>query len=208
MKKYYKCGSVKKISEQFHTFFDIDRELHKSVIEDRVSKFETYGTAVNLNKKSYDRSSHSGQLRTRTQQIVEMALKSVEQSPKRSLRRRNQSLNLSMSTTSKVMVADLNKYPYRIQTKQKLTVTDKKDMAEKMAEKNQKFELAPHSPDFSPPAFFLWGYLKDRVFSNKPKNISEVKVSISEEIRASPRSVCKSVTVEFRNALEKMYGFK
>ena len=87
----------------------------------------------------------------------------------------------------KVIVADLNKYPYRIQTK-KLTLADKKDMAEK----NQKFERAPHSLDFSPQTFFLWGYLKDRVFANKPKNISEVKVSISEEIRAIPRSVCKS----------------
>ena len=46
VKNYYKCGSVKKISEQFHTFFEIDRELHKSVIQDRVSKFETYGIAV------------------------------------------------------------------------------------------------------------------------------------------------------------------
>ena len=49
-----------------------------------------------------------------------------------------------------MIVVDLNKYPYGIQTKQKLTVADKKDMAEKMAEKNQKFVRAPHSPDFSP----------------------------------------------------------
>ena len=60
VKNYYKCGSVKKISEQFHTFFEIEGELHKSVIQDRVSKFETYATAVKLNKKSYDRFSHSG----------------------------------------------------------------------------------------------------------------------------------------------------
>ena len=160
---------------------------------------------VNLNKKSYDCFSHSGRPRTRTQQIVEMAQESVERSPKRSLRRRSQSLNLSMSTGMKVIVVDLNRYPYRIQTKQKLTVADKKDMAEKMAEKNQKFEFSPNSPDFSHPAFFLWGYLKDRVFANKPKNISVVKVSISEEIRARP---CKSVIVVFRYALEKIYGFK
>ena len=102
---------------------------------------------------------------------------------------------------------DLNKYPYRIQTKRKLTVAYKKDMAEKMAEKNQKFEQAPIVWILAP-YFFPWGYLKDRVFANKPKNIFELKVSISEEIRASPRSVCKSVIVEFRYALEKMYGFK
>ena len=55
-----------------------------------------------------------------------------------------------MSTGRKVIVVDLNKYSYRIQTKQKLTMVDKKDMAEKMAEKKQKIERAPHSPDFSP----------------------------------------------------------
>ena len=116
-------------------------KLHKSVTQDWVSKFETYGTAVNLNKKSFDRFSHSGRPRTRTHQIVEMTQESVERSQKRSLRRRSQSLNLSISTGRKVNVTDLNKYPYRIQTKQKLTVADKKDMAEK----NQKFEriLAP-----------------------------------------------------------------
>ena len=68
-------------------FFEIDGELHKSVIQDWVSKFETYGTAVNLNKKSSDRFSHTGRSRTRTQQIVEMVQESVEQSPKRLLRR-------------------------------------------------------------------------------------------------------------------------
>ena len=89
MKSYYKCGSVKKISEQFHTFFEIDRELHKSVIQDLVTKFETYGTAVNLNKKSSDHFSHSGRPRTRTQQIVDMLQESVERRPKRSLRHRS-----------------------------------------------------------------------------------------------------------------------
>ena len=44
------------------------------------------------------------------------------------------------------------------------------------------------------------------MLANKPKNISEVKVSISEEIRASPRSVCKRVIVEFRYMLKKCMG--
>ena len=100
-----------------------------------------------------------------------------------------------------MIVVDLNKYPYRIQTKKKLTVADKNNMVEKMAERNQKCERVPHSLDFSPPAFFPWGYLTDRVFANKPTNISEVKVSNCEEIRASPRSVCKSIIVEFRYRL-------
>ena len=98
VKNYYKRGSVKKIPEQFHTFFEIDRELHKSIIQDWVSKLEAYGTAVDLNKKSSDRFNHSGRTRIRTKQTVEMLQESVERSPKRSLRCRIQSLNLSMST--------------------------------------------------------------------------------------------------------------
>ena len=82
VKNYYKYGSVKKISEQFHTFFEEGRELHKSVIQDWISKFETYRTAVNLNNKSSDRFSHCGRPRTRTQQIVEMVLESDEWSKK------------------------------------------------------------------------------------------------------------------------------
>ena len=85
----------------------VDRELHKSAIQHWVSKFETYKTAVNLNKKSFNRFSHShfGRPRTRTQQIVEIVQESVERSPKRSLRRRSQSLNLSLSTGRKEIVA-------------------------------------------------------------------------------------------------------
>ena len=41
-----------KISEQFHTFFEIDREPHKSVIQDWVSKFETRATRLTLTKNS------------------------------------------------------------------------------------------------------------------------------------------------------------
>ena len=48
VKNYYKRGSVKKISEQFHTFFEVDRVLHKSVIQDWVSKFETLGLRLTL----------------------------------------------------------------------------------------------------------------------------------------------------------------
>ena len=74
----------------------------------------------------------------------------VERSPKRSLRRRSKIFEFEHVNWQKVIVVDLNKYPYRIQTKEKLTVIDKKDMAEKIAEKNQKFEQVPHSLDFNP----------------------------------------------------------
>lgn len=38
------------------------------------------------------------------------------------------------------------------------------------------------SPDVTPPDFRLWGYLKSKVYTNKPQAIEELKKNISFEI--------------------------
>jgi hypothetical protein len=43
-------------------------------------------------------------------------------------------------------------------------------------------EWPPRSPDLSSPDFFLWGYLKDRVYASNPQNLGELKLNISNEI--------------------------
>lgn len=40
----------------------------------------------------------------------------------------------------------------------------------------------PRSPDLTSPDFFLWGYLKGRVYKNRPRTIAELREGISEEI--------------------------
>ena len=42
----------------------------------------------------------------------------------------------------------------------------------------------PRSPDVTPPDYFLWGYLKGRVYQNKPRSIDALKANITEEIQA------------------------
>jgi len=42
----------------------------------------------------------------------------------------------------------------------------------------------PRSPDLTPPDYFLWRYLKGRVYQNKPRNIDTLKANITEEIQA------------------------
>ena len=119
VKNYYKCGSVMKISDQFHIFFEIDREPHKSIIQDWVSKFKTHVTQLSLIRNPLTVPAileEPGLVHSKLQRW------SVERSPKRSLWRRSQPLNLSISTGRKVIVTNLNKYLYRILTKQKLTV--------------------------------------------------------------------------------------
>ena len=66
-----------------------------------------------------------------------------------------------------------------------------------------EFEWAPYSLDLSPPDFFLWGYLKYRAYTNKSTNITELKENVREEIRVIPRSVCKSVLLNFATRLKK-----
>jgi len=42
----------------------------------------------------------------------------------------------------------------------------------------------PSSPDLMPPDYFLWEYLKGRVYQNKPRTIDALKANITEEIQA------------------------
>jgi hypothetical protein len=51
----------------------------------------------------------------------------------------------------------------------------------------------PRSPDLTPPDFFLWGVLKDRVYARKPRTIEQLKNAIIEEIAAVPVELCQKV---------------
>ena len=55
----------------------------------------------------------------------------------------------------------------------------------------------PHSPDLNPPDFFLWGFLKDRVYATKPRSIEELKLNITKEIKEISRDTCKRVIQNF-----------
>ena len=61
----------------------------------------------------------------------------------------------------------------------------------------------PRSPDLTPCDFFLWGYLKSRVYHNKPTTISQLKDNIHEEIAAIHRSMCQRVFQSLRNRLQE-----
>jgi len=41
----------------------------------------------------------------------------------------------------------------------------------------------PHSPDLTASDYFLWGYLKGRVYRNKPRTIYALKANITAEIQ-------------------------
>ena len=68
--------------------------------------------------------------------------------------------------------------------------------------KELDFAWASHSPDLTPPDFFLWGYLKDRVYTSKPSTIPELKRLIDIHIKAIPREPCYQVIHNFKKRID------
>ncbi|XP_008189644.1 uncharacterized protein LOC100569743 [Acyrthosiphon pisum] len=69
--------------------------------------------------------------------------------------------------------------------------------------KNGDIHWPPRSPDSSICDFFLWGYLKSKVYARKPRNIDELKNKIKEEIASIPLEVIHRVVENIRNRLEE-----
>ena len=65
------------------------------------------------------------------------------------------------------------------------------------------FRVAPRSPDLSICDFFLWGYLKEKVFRSRPHNLEELKMRIREEIAAIPLEMCRRAAENFRHRLQQ-----
>ena len=51
----------------------------------------------------------------------------------------------------------------------------------------------PTSPDLTPPDFFLWGFLKDKVYRNKPATSEELKFEIEAAINGIDEAMLQNV---------------
>ena len=113
-----------------------------------VGHFEKYGSVENLNAANENRPSHSGRPKKRTAELVESVRESLQESLKRSVRKRSQSLGMSRETCRRVLVNDIRAYPYRIQTLQTLTVSDKKQRKAMAVKIHDKIEETPSFLNF------------------------------------------------------------
>ena len=59
----------------------------------------------------------------------------------------------------------------------------------------------PRSPDVTPPDYFLWRYLKGKVYQNKPRTIDALKANVTEEIQAVTADVLART---FRNMARRV----
>ena len=68
------------------------------------------------------------------------------------------------------------------------------------------FIVKARSPDLAPCDFFLWGFLKERIYKKKPKTIDELKIRIIEEIDNIPQTMLVRVMKNFRERLEECFN--
>lgn len=59
------------------------------------------------------------------------------------------------------------------------------------------------SPDLTVCDFWLWGYLKSKVYLNRPHTIQELKENIRNEIRLIPMNMLERVMNNLQNRLEQ-----
>ena len=59
----------------------------------------------------------------------------------------------------------------------------------------------PRSPDLSACDFFLWGYLKSKVYVRKPRTVDDLKVSIRDEMATVPKEMLVNVMQNFEERL-------
>lgn len=60
----------------------------------------------------------------------------------------------------------------------------------------------PRSPDLSPCDYFLWGYLKARVYVHKPRTLLQLKDAITEEVNLIGQDMLMRVRNDFLQRLE------
>jgi len=88
---------------------------------------------------------------------VEVVRASTQQSPKRSARKHAMALGISSRSLRRILHADLNLHPYKMMLAEELSERD---------HANRRAISAEILEQVSPCDFFLWGYLKEKVFKN------------------------------------------
>jgi len=64
-------------------------------------------------------------------------------------------------------------------------------------------EWPARSSDLSPCDFFLWGYLKEKVFKHRPQSLEDLKERIQQEIDSILPELTRRVMKNFRERLHQ-----
>lgn len=79
----------------------------------------------------------------------------------------------------------------------------RENFPEKLISRFGDIPWPPRSPDLTPMDFFLWGYLKSRVYTNNPRTVVDLKENIRREIGAIEPSLLQRVARNTRLRFEQ-----
>lgn len=68
---------------------------------------------------------------------------------------------------------------------------------EKVISRNGPVIYPARSCDLTPCDFFLWGYVKSKVYANNPRTIEDLKTNIRNVIREIPVQMCENVMLNW-----------
>lgn len=73
----------------------------------------------------------------------------------------------------------------------------------RLVSRNGDVPWPPRSPDLAPCDFFLWGYLKSKVYVNKPRTLADLRDSIRSEIASITVEMLEKVMTNFGERLQE-----
>ena len=78
-------------------------------------------------------------------------------------------------------------------------------MSLRFPERHEGGKLWPtHSPDSNSCDFFLWGFLKEKVFQRGPENVAQLRAHIMKLCRALSEDLCRKVVTNARVRLQEV----
>lgn len=78
----------------------------------------------------------------------------------------------------------------------------KQKLGDRVISRNGPVNWPARSCDLTPLDYFLWGYLKSKVYANKPATIQDLKNNIIAEINNIPVSMCENVIENFDHRID------
>jgi len=73
----------------------------------------------------------------------------------------------------------------------------------RVVSRNGYIPWPPRSPDITLCDYFLWGYLKTKVFETKPRTITDLKQRIQDEAAAIPVEMLREIMKSFTSRIEE-----
>ena len=78
-------------------------------------------------------------------------------------------------------------------------------MSHRFPERHEGGKLwTPHSPDINPCDFFLWGFLKEKVFQMRPENVAQLRAHVVKLGRELSEDLCRRVVTNARVRLQEV----